>query len=371
MHGLKILFLSFYNLDYGIGASASLIDQLNDLPPNATAVVIEPNRVDLPHVKAEFYRPVKRIKVPIPLKCYSSFLFVFTAFFYGLKTAKTLKPHIIFSMHHPFHFLSLTGHIIARALNVLHVVDFNDVWRPMGLKPTIRDRLFDILERKVADIIKNDLMIFVCSEHQQILESRSRIHFKKAIVLPNCVSHSLIKRINVENTKVSREIKNKEIRFIFVGRVGREYAIDKIKPVLDALRSRGYKPSLLIVGHSQVCLPQYATCIGELSREETLQTIAKNDIGVGPMNPTTTIPKKVVEYLVLGKIIVVGRNAVSKDILKEYEERFIEVAENSDVNQVVFRLLKMLENANYKSQKNNKLYCEKRWEVILSKIFSC
>ncbi|MEM3731855.1 MAG: glycosyltransferase [Candidatus Bathyarchaeia archaeon] len=360
-----MLFLSFYNLDYGIGASASFIDQLSDLPSNVRALVIEPNRIDLSQVKVEVPVMVERVKTPLPLTSSLSFLYPFLAFFYGLKIASALKTDIIFSMHHPFHTLSLSGHIISRILHVPHVVDLHDVWRPMGQKLTICERLKDIIERKVARIIKNDIMIFVCSEHKQILESRAKITFKNALILPNCVSSSLIKTIKVRKTK-----KGKNIQFIFVGRVGREYGLDKIKPFLDALKSVGYKPSLLVIGHNQVGVHEYATYIGSLPQRETLQLIAESDIGIGPMNPTITVPKKVVEYLALRKAIIVGKNAVSSDIIKEYGDYIIEVSEADNVNQAILRILTMLEYANRDCKMVDKLYCEKRWKIIFRKILS-
>jgi len=363
MHRLKLLFLSFYNLDYGIGASASLIDQLNDLPSAVKAIVIEPNRIDLPQVKVEVPAIVKRVKIPLPLAGSLSLSYPLLAFFYGLKIALTLKPDMIFSMHHPFHTLSLSGHIISRILHIPHVVDLRDVWRPMGQKLTTCEHLKDIIERKVARIIKNDIVIFVCSENKQILESRAKITFKNALILPNCVSSSLVKTVKVRKTK-----KRENIQFIFVGRIGHEYGLDKIKPFLDALKSLGYKPSLLVVGHNQVGIPEYATYIGSLPRRETLQLIAESDIGIGPLNPTVAIPRKVIEYLVLGKIIIIGKNAVSKDILKEYGDYIIEVSETDNVNQEVFRMLTMLENTNHDCKEMEKLYCEKKWEIIFEKI---
>jgi len=360
---LKLLFLSFYPLDYGIGASASLIDQLMDLPSHTLAIVIEPIRIDLPRVEVKLPNTVHVEKIHLPLKGGLSFIYPFLAFFKGLKIASTLKPNIIFSMHHSFHTLSLTGHIISKILHISHVVDVHDVWRSMGLKKTKSSYLKDFLERIIVKIICHDLMIFVCSEHKKILESRAMITFENALILPNCVSYHLI-----ESIKKEKHIIGKTIRFIFVGRTGSEYALNKIYPLLNKLCSYGYKPTLLIVGHRQInTVSKYAKYIGSLSRKKTLQLIAESDVGVGPMNPTITIPKKVVEYLVLGKIVIVGRNAVSKDILNEWDN-IIEVSETDDMNHIICRMMKMLKHVNSDNEKIEKLYCRQKIKIIIGRL---
>jgi len=70
-----LLYLSYYPLDYGTGAAASVIDLLLDLPKSLDAIVIEPHRVDLPYTKIELPSNVKRIKIPILLNRYSSALY--------------------------------------------------------------------------------------------------------------------------------------------------------------------------------------------------------------------------------------------------------------------------------------------------------
>ncbi len=351
-------------MDYGIGASATMIDQLNDLPSNVLAVVIEPDRTDLPHVKIELSRMIQRFKILLPLRGALSLLYPFFAFFYGLNIASNLKPDIVFSMHHPFHTLSLTGHFISRILHVPHVVDLHDVLRPMGQKLTTSYFLKDVLERKVAKIIKNDTLIFVCNENKQILESRANINFNNVLVLPNCVSRSL-----VNNVDMKKHSEKKTIQFIFVGRISHEYGLNKIQALLDALPTFGYTPHLLVVGHDQTGVPDCATYLGTLSRRETIQLVAESDVGIGPLNPTIAVPRKVVEYLTLGKIVIVGKNAVSKDFLKEYEEYIIEISETEDVNKIISKLLTMLKTVNYDHKKMEKLYCINRMKKILEKVF--
>ena len=368
---LKILFLSFYNLDYGIGASASLINQLNDLPQNILTVVIEPNRVDLPCVRIEVPKNVRRVKIPIPLRRgLLSFLYPFIAFFYGLRLASKLKPNIIFSMHHPFHALSFVGHIISKILHIPHVVDARDVWRPMGQKLTFRDYIGYLLEMRIAKVTKNDIWVFVNSENKKILEKRTNISFKNALILPNCISYSLLKNINFEETEKTR--KGKEIRFIFVGRVGPEYGLHKIQPILDTLKMLGFEPKLFVVGHRQVKeLPKYTIYIGSLPYKRTLQLIAESDVGVGPMNPTIATPRKVVEYLMLGKIVVAGKYAISRDIVKDFNNSIIELSENEDIIQVANKILTKLSKSKeiiFNHKKLEKFYCIKKIELIMRKV---
>ena len=362
---MNILCLSFYNLDYGIGASASSLDELNSLPHGIRAFIIEPNRVDLPRVKVVLSDAIQRYTIPLPLTRYLSFLHPFLSFFYGLKTASNVKMGVVFSMHHPFHSLSFTGHVISRILHVPHVVQLQDVLRPMGVKLTIFDHLSDILERIVAKLIKDDLMVFVCSENRQILESRTKTKFHNVLILPNCVSQHLVQSVQLRKT-----VREKTIHFIFVGRIGPEYGLSKIQRLLSVLPSFGYEPRLLVVGHNQVGMPDSATYIGSLPRKETMQLIAESDVGIGPMYPTIAVPRKVVEYLALGKVVIIGKNAVSRDIIKEFGESILEVSENDDVNQVANKLLTMLKNANFSSKKMDALYCESKMQIILDKALS-
>lgn len=361
MKSLNLLYLSYYNLSYGIGASATYLDQLNDLPSYVTAVVIEPNRVDLPNVKIELNPSVKRISGKLPLTGPLALFYPFIAFFYALKHAKSIKPDLIISMHQPFHTLSLTGHMLSRVFSVPHVVDLQDVLRPMGGKPSLLDHFADLTERIVCLVVRNDLMVFVCNENKQILEMRTKISFKKSIILPNCVSRGL-----VESVKKTSPRKGKTIRFVFVGRVGKEYGLGKIQSILEASKSFGYDSVLVIAGHDQVGIPNYAKYLGSLPRKETLQLIAESDIGVGPMNPTIAVPLKVVEYLALGKIVIVGKNAVSKDIINKYES-IVEVSDGDDPREVMRKLISMLENPKFQKEKTE-LYCSQKLPIIIKAI---
>lgn len=361
-----MLWLSFYNLNYGIGASASFIDQLNNLPQNVDVTIIEPNRVDLNRVKIELSKKVHRIEIPIPLtSTMASFLYPLFVFFYCLKETARFKPTIVFSMHHPFHSLSVTGHFISKIIRAPHIVDLRDVWRPMGLKPSLYGYLKDIFERIMAQFIKNDLMIFVCSENKQILESRTDLKFKNYLVLPNCVSDHLI-----EGVKVKKTPQNKEINFIFVGRVAEEYGLNKIQTILDAIPSFGYSPRLVVVGHSQVGIINNAKFLGNLPRQETINLIAESDVGIGPMYPTIAVPRKVVEYLSLGKIVIVGKNAVSKDIIKEYSEQILEISDTDDANDIVRKILSMIEKAKHRPKKTSNLYCSNKMKIILNQVLT-
>lgn len=362
---LHLLCFSFYNLDYGIGASASFLDQLNSLPNNVTATVIEPNRVDLPRTDIDLSSNIRRVIVPLPLSAFiSTLLFPFLAFFYGLTLVPLFRPSVVFSMHQPFHFLSVTGSILSKILQIPHVVDLHDVWRPMGLKLRIIDLFQDNLERITSHLIKKDLLLFICTENKQILELRTNLKFKHTLVLPNCVSDNLVKDIQ---RKTQQE---NVINFIFVGRIGKEYALDKIQNVFDKLISLGYEPHLNVVGHDQVGVPSFATFIGSLPRRETLKLIAESDVGIGPLGPTIAIPRKVVEYLALGKIVVVGKNAVSRDTLNEFGESILEISDTTDVTQIVTKLLVMLKNVKYNPEKISALYCQRKMRTILDYVLS-
>jgi hypothetical protein len=92
-------------------------------------------------------------------------------------------------------------------------------------------------------------------------------------------------------------------------------------------------------------------------------------VGIGPLNPTIAVPRKVVEYLILGKIVIVGKNAVSRDIIREFGESILEVTENDDINLVAKKLLTMLRNAKFSSKKMDAFYCEKQKKEIFDKLF--
>ena len=359
-----MLFLVFNNLDYSIGASASVIDQLMDIQPHIQITVIEPNRLDLPRTEVKLPKNVYVHRIPFPFVGILSFLSPFISFIFALKVSSHWKPDVIVSIHQPHHFLSLVGHLISNILHIPHIVDIRDVWRPMGLKLKARDRLFDIMERHVVKVIKNDLLVFVCRENKIILESRAKISFNHFIVWPNCVSYRLIR-----NIKSKKYVGGKNIQFIFVGRIAPEYGLHKIEPLLDYLSSLSYKPRILIIGYKQIDnLPKYATYIGILPREKTLKLIAESDIGIGPMYPTMAIPRKVVEYIVLGKIVIVGKNAISKNFLKYFKEYIIEVSEKENIEKIGNKILNLLQNnRNVINKKINILYCKERMYNILRK----
>lgn len=359
--------MSFYELNYGIGASATVIDQLNDLSSNIKSVVVEPHRLDLPTVKIRLSNNVRQVKIPLPFKAATLFLYPFIAFFFCLELASNFKPNVIISMQHPFHYLAITGHIISMIFRIPHVVDLHDVARNMSDNNKFKlSFLNGILEVLVIKLITNDLMIFVCSEHKQLLEARIKSTIRNALILPNCVSKCLIDSIKI------RKVKNKkEIHFVFAGRVGKEYALHKIQNIFKTLPSYGYKPKFIIIGHNQTGIPEYATYMGPLSRKKTLKLIAESDVGIGPLNPTLTIPLKVVEYLALGKIVIAGKNAISKDLLREFGDYIIEISKNDDPHKIINKLLSMLESKKGNpSNISDKLYCKNKMITILERALS-
>jgi len=110
--------------------------------------------------------------------------------------------------------------------------------------------------------------------------------------------------------------------------------------------------------------------LGPKSRDETLKLILESDIGVGPLGPAYAIPRKVVEYLALGKIVIVGRNAVSRDLVKEYSREILECPEDdAEIDKFVIELIKRLEESKQKQNKYasnlNKLFCRARVLYIL------
>lgn len=349
-------------MDYGIGASAALLDQLVSLPTGTEAFVIEPKRTDLPSVKIELPNSTHRIIVPIHFRGLLSLLYPFFAFFYALKAASKFKPHIIFSMHHPHHCLASVGHLISKTLKIPHVVDVHDVLQPSKHKRSLNSRLLDLFEQTIARHFKDDLLVFVCSELKEALEFRSRIKFENAIILPNCVPDIFIKDI-----KTKKRFDGRVLNFVFVGRAGQLYGLGKIKSLFDALSSLGYSPKLFVVGHEQTKLPIFAVFLGSLSRRRTLQFVAKCDVGIGPLNPIFSVPKKVVEYLVLDKVLVVSKGVVSKDIYSKFRSHILELADEAESVKYAKKLLYMLKNEASTEDKTF-LFCSRRWKTILDKL---
>lgn len=361
---LKLLYLSFYNLNYCIGASASLLDQLNSLPKFAQATVIEPNRTDLPQVKIDIRDSIQRIIIPLPLRgLSSSLLYPLFTFFYALKIVSQLKPHFIFSMHHPHHYQAIIGHIISKILKIPNVVDVHDVLQPPNQNRSISTIAIDTFEQTIARIIKKDLLIFPCTEQKEILQSRINHKLQHTLILPNCIADSLLKNIKIKKHQHNNNI----IKFVFVGRVGKLYNLPKIEPLFEALESIGYKPKLFVVGHRQESPPKFARFVGILPRKETLKFTAQCDVGVGPLNPIFTVPKKIVEYLLLEKIVIVSKDVISKDIQKKYRHQILEVSNEKSPIELAEKLLYKLKNKPPSSD-NSFLLCSQRWKHILQKI---
>ena len=371
---LTLLYLSYYPLEYSIGAAASVIDLLLDLPKSLSAIVIQPHRMDLPYTKIELPTNVKRIKTSILLNRYSSVLYNLLVLFYFLKILKKDKPDIVMSMHHPFHILSLLGSILCRIFRIPHVVDVRDVWNPFISEGSFIYCIADLLERISSRFFKDDLVIFVCSEQKKILEIRAKVDFRKTLIFPNCVSRTIVDRIIAQANQ--QPLKNgNTIRLIFVGRVGKEYMLRKIHLILERLRSLGYNPVLIIVGHVQdeLKLKDGIIYLGPRSRDEALKLIFESDIGVGPLGPAYAAPRKVVEYIALGKIVIVGRNAVSRDLVKEYSREILELPEDdAKIDEFLIELIKRLEEGKQKRNKYasnlNKLFCRTRVLYILKSI---
>lgn len=369
-NGLTILYLSYYPLDYGIGASANLIDILEDMPETINCIILEPRRMDLPIIKrVTSYKNVNRIIIPIPLNEYTSLLlYPMFALLFSLKICSKKMPNIIVSMHHPFHILSFIGGILSRLLKIPHIIDAQDVWRPMKKRRNFTDVFSDILERIMAKLMRSDLWIFVSSECKYLLEKRANISIRWSLIFPNCISENLLKKLQLYPGE--REINKKVIKLVFVGRVSEEYQLKLINPLLRALTERGYRPVLLILGHVQEELPSEAYYLGPRSREETLKAIAMSDVGIGPLGPTLAVPKKVIEYLLLGKIVITGKYSLSRDLTKKFSGYILEFSSDDDIEEFIDKLLSALSTNAPHAEISGELEnfsCRKRIKAMLRK----
>jgi|GEM_PF-3798890 len=144
-------------------------------------------------------------------------------------------------MHHPFHILSLLGNILCRIFRISHVVDVRDVWNPFISEKNLIDHIANVLEKISSRFFKDDLVIFVCSEQKEMLERMSKVKFRKALIFPNCVSRAIMDRVITQASQQPLKSDN-IIRFIFVGRVSKEYKLYKVYSILEKLRYLGYNP---------------------------------------------------------------------------------------------------------------------------------
>jgi glycosyltransferase involved in cell wall biosynthesis len=244
-------------------------------------------------------------------------------FLEGVKLAKSCN--VIVCQFQPHHFVFLTGIALSRVFRKPVVARANDVYREMGEKLSLIQRMNQIRRHMYSNINETfireaDAFLVVCKENRDLIISRTG-SFENIGISHNGVDGEEFHLLDKNANRAMLRIPLKENVILFIGRFsGAEYRLDILLEAYALVREVLPNSCLYLVGDK---LPKKleeranqlgVKIFGHVPREKIKSFIAAADVCIGPLGNTQAIPLKVLEYMAAGRPIVTGVGSVSREL---------------------------------------------------------
>ncbi len=244
-------------------------------------------------------------------------------FLEGVKLAK--RCDVIVCQFQPHHFVFLAGIALGKVFRKPVVARANDVYREMGEKFSLIQRMNQI-RRQMYSIINEafiqeaDAFLVICKENRGLIISRIG-PLENIGISHNGVDGEEFQNLDKNANRMILRIPLKENVILFTGRFsGAEYRLDILVEAYALVREVLPNSRLILVGDKlPKKLEERATqlgviIIGHVSREKIRCYVAAADVCIGPLGKTQAIPLKVLEYMAAGRPIVTGVGSVSEEL---------------------------------------------------------
>jgi len=330
---MRILYIAYYFLPAASAATWSTQAISKRLSDNHEVTLLIPNiNYDVKLKSTQVIQDESKnsstiIRTPrifLPLK-FSPIISPLFLFIKGLKIGR--KYDLIFCQFQPHHFTYVVGILLGKILRIPVVARANDVHRDMGVKPSglgqimngVRRTMFNVINERFVKYAQKFLV--VCSENQEILESRIG-NISNIDISYNGVDIEEFKEIDKRMSRDAINIKQDRKLILFIGRFsGPEYKIEALLDAFKLIKEKVKESLLLLVGDKlpESIARKYMTTsdvsvTGPVDREAVKNYIAAADVCIGPLGTTRAIPLKVLEYMACGKPVLTGVHSVSKDL---------------------------------------------------------
>ena len=332
---MRILFLAFYYFPFVGAATWSTHAIIKRLGISNEVFLLIP-RIEYKNFKKNYKRnkinsrkKINLIKTPffnIPIAL-APIVSPFFLFFKGIQICKEID--LIICQFQPHHFTFIIGILLGKVFHIPVIARANDVHREMGIKPDSFFLKINLFRKNIFNTINElfvtyaDLILVVCSENKEILESRVG-KLKNIILSPNGVDPQEFTGLNYGDARKLLQIKNNEKVILFIGRFsGLEYKIEILINSFIKIKREIPNSSLYLIGdtlpqklYKKIIIDPKITVKGPVERSEIIRYIMASDICIGPLGRTSAIPLKVLEYMICGKPIVTGEGSISRDLAR-------------------------------------------------------
>jgi glycosyltransferase involved in cell wall biosynthesis len=259
-------------------------------------------------------------KIPEELAPIVAPLFMFLE---GVKLVKNCN--VIVCQFQPHHFVFLAGIALGRVFRKPVIARANDVYREMGEKFSLIQRMNQI-RRHMYGIINEsfvryaDAFLVVCKENRDLIISRTG-SLENIGISHNGVDVEEFQVLDKNANRITLRMPLKENVILFTGRFsGAEYRLDILLEGYALVREALPNSSLYLVGDKlpkrleERAIQLGVKIIGPVPREKIRCFIAAADVCIGPLGKTQAIPLKVLEYMAARRPIVTGFGSVSEEL---------------------------------------------------------
>lgn len=312
---MRILVFAFYYPPH-IGASGRLVQEMISYLEKAHRVQIVTVNLAIKWLKRYEHGTLQPQRVPsLPLPAPVAAIAVLPLFIYwSIRKAK--DTDIIVAQHHSFHFASAAAMIAGKLLRKPVVVRSEDVMRPMGIGVPVVIRIIGYLTELLGT--KADMFTVVCSEQRKALVTRFKKAPENIEIHPNFASSkSYVARGPTDYSHSSPII-------VFVGRLTKEYGLDLLLKAIPMVVPRYPDLKVVLIGDgpelpylrslaASLSIERNVLFAGVCSREQVSEWLDRAFVGIGPLMPTRTLPRKILEYSFSSVAMLVGDDSVTSD----------------------------------------------------------
>jgi len=331
---LRILYLVFYYFPRASAATWSTYNITKRLAERNEVRLIFPNvgyETELGAVEAveavkgnrsKQYR-TPRFKIPEGLAQVVAPFFVFKE---GLR--RGVLCDVVVCQFQPHHFVFLSGLAVGRLLHLPVVARANDVYRSMGEKLSLLQKL-NMARRRTFSAVNESLIrwadafLVVCEENWRQVESRVG-RLKNIGLSHNGVDLNDFMDLDAERSRRLLAISVEEKVILFTGRFsGEEYMVDVLIDAYAIVKRDMPDAALILVGDklspmlSRRASELNVRVVGHIPHDKVLDYLAAADVCVGPIGQTQAMPIKVLEYMAAGKPVVTGVGSVSGELAED------------------------------------------------------
>ncbi len=297
-----------------------------------------------------------------------------------IKKNSFLKPDLILSQYHAFHYASVVGNYASKILKVPHIIRSHDIFLPFEHLSSIYQFIYLMNYPQIFNsMIKSDIFYVVCSELRDYLLKIKKLKNNDIRVHHNGVD--LDKFFPTNNQEELKEKYSCENIILFIGLLVPDVGLQDFIPLLPAILKDHKELKFLFIGEGP-CKEYFMNYIkknnindkvlflGLKPHNEMPFFINNCDFGIGRLTHKLmwkySIPVKCLEYMSCKKSFIT--TPISKDVLNNNDVG-ITIKRSFTKSELINNIINLIEDKNLRSKLGEnglkKIYNNFQWESIM------